>query len=88
MHYVCFSPSFQRFTKNLSPDKIHVSTLRGEGELSGLELDEQVLTQVLDLPTWLRISKATCNRVAIKVNGVTSFTNEYIQSLTICNFKA
>ena len=58
-----------RFTKNLSPDKIHVSTLKGEGDLSNLELDEKLLTELLDLPTWIKISKAVCNRVAIKVSS-------------------
>ena len=56
-----------RFTKNLSPDKIQISTLKGEGELSNLELDEMVLMDVMDLPTWMKLTKAFCNRVSIKV---------------------
>lgn len=56
-----------RFTKNLSPDKINLSTLKGEGELSNLELDEAVLMELLDLPTWMKLSKAVCNRLSIKV---------------------
>lgn len=56
-----------RFTKNLSPDKISLSALRGEGELANLELDETVLMDILELPTWLRLSKAICNRVGIKI---------------------
>ncbi|ELU09962.1 hypothetical protein CAPTEDRAFT_105822 [Capitella teleta] len=56
-----------RFTKNLSPSKINVSTLKGEGNLSNLELDELVLTDLLDLPTWLKISRASCNKVSIKI---------------------
>ncbi|GAB1600654.1 UHRF1-binding protein 1-like isoform X2 [Argonauta hians] len=55
------------FTKNLSPDKISLSALKGEGELANLELDETVLMDILELPTWLRLSKAICNRVAIKI---------------------
>ena len=51
----------------MSPDKIQLSTLKGEGELANLELDEQVLMDVIELPTWLRITVASCNRVAIKV---------------------
>ena len=57
-----------RFTKNLSPDKINLSALKGEGDLSDLELDEAVLMELLALPTWLRLSKAFCNRVTIKVS--------------------
>ena len=51
-----------------------MSTLRGEGELSNLELDEAVLTEILDLPSWLRLSKAVCNKVAIKVSASICFS--------------
>ncbi|TSP79438.1 UHRF1-binding protein 1 [Bagarius yarrelli] len=54
------------FTKNLSPDKINLSTLKGEGQLSNLELDEEVLQNMLDLPTWLSISRVYCNKAAIR----------------------
>lgn len=57
-----------RFTKNLSPDKINLSTLKGEGELKNLELDEEVLQNMLDLPTWLAISKVFCNKASIRVS--------------------
>ncbi|KAG7323759.1 hypothetical protein KOW79_013461 [Hemibagrus wyckioides] len=56
-----------RFTKNLSPDKINLSTLKGEGQLSNLELDEEVLQNMLDLPTWLSISRVYCNKAAIRI---------------------
>ncbi|CAL1533724.1 unnamed protein product, partial [Lymnaea stagnalis] len=56
-----------KFTKNLSGDKINLSTLKGEGELSNLELNEDILTQLLELPTWLRITKAVCNHVRVKI---------------------
>ncbi|GAA6080467.1 UHRF1-binding protein 1, partial [Tachysurus ichikawai] len=55
------------FTKNLSPDKINLSTLKGEGQLSNLELDEEVLQNMLDLPTWLSISRVYCNKAAIRI---------------------
>ncbi|KAG8514025.1 UHRF1-binding protein 1-like, partial [Galemys pyrenaicus] len=54
------------FTKNLSPDKINLSTLKGEGELKNLELDEEVLQNMLDLPTWLAINKVCCNKASIR----------------------
>ncbi|ELK25988.1 UHRF1-binding protein 1-like protein, partial [Myotis davidii] len=57
---------FFRFTKNLSPDKINLSTLKGEGELKNLELDEEVLQNMLDLPTWLAINKVFCNKASIR----------------------
>uniref|UniRef100_A0A8C4RSW4 UHRF1 binding protein 1 n=1 Tax=Erpetoichthys calabaricus TaxID=27687 RepID=A0A8C4RSW4_ERPCA len=58
---------FVRFTKNLSPDKINLSTLKGEGQLSNLELDEEVLQNMLDLPTWLAVTRVYCNKAAIRI---------------------
>ncbi|XP_035377760.1 UHRF1-binding protein 1-like isoform X4 [Electrophorus electricus] len=56
-----------RFAKNLSPDKINLSTLKGEGQLTNLELDEEVLQNMLDLPTWLAINKVCCNKASIRI---------------------
>ncbi|XP_015834568.1 bridge-like lipid transfer protein family member 3A isoform X1 [Tribolium castaneum] len=56
-----------RFTKNLSADKINLSTFKGEGELSNLELNEIVLTDLLELPSWLRLTKAWCNKVTFRI---------------------
>lgn len=63
------SPFFPcRFTKNLSPDKINLSTLKGQGQLTNLELDEEVLQNVLELPTWLAITRVYCNKASIRVS--------------------
>lgn len=56
-----------RFAKNLSSNSINVNTLRGEGELFNLELNEKVLTDLLELPNWMLISEASVNRVSIKI---------------------
>ncbi|XP_053313837.1 bridge-like lipid transfer protein family member 3A [Spea bombifrons] len=56
-----------RFTKNLSPEQIHLSTLRGEGQLTDLQLDEEALQNMLDLPTWLAIKRVYCNHARIQV---------------------
>ena len=58
-----------RFTKNLSADSIQLSTLKGEGELQNLELDASSIENLLELPTWLKINHATCNKVQVKVSG-------------------
>uniref|UniRef100_A0A8C5I7U9 Chorein N-terminal domain-containing protein n=1 Tax=Gouania willdenowi TaxID=441366 RepID=A0A8C5I7U9_GOUWI len=42
-------------------------TLKGEGQLSNLELDEEVLQNMLDLPTWLAVTRVYCNKAAIRV---------------------
>ncbi|XP_032595090.1 UHRF1-binding protein 1 isoform X3 [Drosophila grimshawi] len=59
------------YTKNLSSDKINLSTFRGEGELSNLELDERVLTELLELPSWLRLTSAWCNHVSFRIGWAT-----------------
>lgn len=56
------------YTKNLSSDKINLSTFRGEGELSNLQLDEAVLTELLELPSWLRLTSAWCNHVSFRIS--------------------
>ncbi|CAF0946667.1 unnamed protein product [Adineta steineri] len=56
-----------KFVKNLSSNQINLSTLKGEGELSSIDLDEQALEDVIELPTWLKIQKATCGRAFIKI---------------------
>ncbi|KHN82717.1 UHRF1-binding protein 1-like [Toxocara canis] len=55
------------FARNVTPDQISVQILSGKGELKNIELNEVVLTEVLELPTWLRVKRARCNRVAVKV---------------------
>lgn len=57
-----------RFTKNLSADKINLSTFKGEGELMNLELNEDVLTDLLELPSWLRLTEAWCNKVSFRIS--------------------
>jgi hypothetical protein len=71
--------------KNLSSNQINLSTLKGEGELSSINLDEKALEDVTELPTWLKIQKATCGRVFIKVPTdsflLTTNTDRSISSL-------
>nr|XP_033808824.1 UHRF1-binding protein 1-like isoform X2 [Geotrypetes seraphini] len=70
-----------RFTKNLSPDKINLSTLKGEGQLTNLELDEEVLQNMLDLPTWLAINKVFCNKASIRIPWTKLKTHPIVLSL-------
>uniref|UniRef100_A0A0R3RQW5 Chorein_N domain-containing protein n=1 Tax=Elaeophora elaphi TaxID=1147741 RepID=A0A0R3RQW5_9BILA len=56
-----------KFVRNITADQISVQILSGEGELKNIELNEVVLSDVLELPTWFRIRRAVCNRIAIKV---------------------
>lgn len=56
-----------RYFKNLSTDKVNFSTIKGEGEVADLELDEIALTDLLDLPAWMRITSAKCNKVTFQI---------------------
>uniref|UniRef100_A0A1B6E5E8 Uncharacterized protein n=1 Tax=Clastoptera arizonana TaxID=38151 RepID=A0A1B6E5E8_9HEMI len=59
----------ERFTKNLTTDQINLSAYKGEGEfkLDSIELDENVLTDLLELPSWLQITSASCNKVTFRI---------------------
>uniref|UniRef100_A0A8C3EZM0 UHRF1 binding protein 1 n=1 Tax=Corvus moneduloides TaxID=1196302 RepID=A0A8C3EZM0_CORMO len=76
-----------RFTKNLSPDKINLSTLKGQGQLTNLELDEEVLQNVLELPTWLAITRVYCNKASIRawcgVHGSYIVSLQYLDKVEV-----
>ncbi|XP_070496811.1 bridge-like lipid transfer protein family member 3B isoform X5 [Chironomus tepperi] len=57
-----------RYIKNLSSDKINISTFKGEGELTNLQLDENVLTELLELPSWLKLTSAWCNHISFRIS--------------------
>lgn len=59
-----------RFAKNVDPDQIRLSALRGELSMENLELNEDVLMELLDFPKWLRIKSAVCAHIYMKVNNV------------------
>ena len=67
LKFIILPSVYFRFTKNLSADKINLSTFKGEGELTNLELDEIVLTDLLELPSWLRLTSAWCNKVTFRI---------------------
>lgn len=71
-----FKILISRFTKNFKPDQINLSTLKGEGELSNLELDEAMLMELMELPTWMKLNKAVCNRVNIKVSPYSGYWDD------------
>uniref|UniRef100_A0A915K4N8 Chorein N-terminal domain-containing protein n=1 Tax=Romanomermis culicivorax TaxID=13658 RepID=A0A915K4N8_ROMCU len=56
-----------KYAKNLNPDNISVDVLKGKGSLHNVELNEVLLTEILELPAWLSIEFAICNTVALKV---------------------
>ncbi|XP_059060987.1 bridge-like lipid transfer protein family member 3B [Achroia grisella] len=56
-----------RYTKNLSPEQINLSALRGSGELQDLTLDEDLLTDLLELPGWVRLTSAKCNKATFRI---------------------
>ncbi|EPB69659.1 hypothetical protein ANCCEY_11245 [Ancylostoma ceylanicum] len=51
------------FARNLKPEQISLDVLKGKSKLQFIELNEEVLTDVLELPPWLRIKQAFCTGV-------------------------
>ncbi len=51
----------------MSSNQINISTFKGEGEMKNIELDEKVLMNLVELPTWLNITSARCNKATFKV---------------------
>lgn len=45
-----------------------MSAFRGEGDLSNLQLNEDVLTDLLELPSWIRLTSAWCNHVSFRIS--------------------
>ncbi|PIC20918.1 hypothetical protein B9Z55_025946 [Caenorhabditis nigoni] len=56
-----------KFTKNLKPEQISLDVLKGNSKLQFIEINEDVLTEILELPSWLKIKKAYCTGVAVNV---------------------
>ncbi|KAI6215608.1 hypothetical protein M3Y94_00405000 [Aphelenchoides besseyi] len=80
------------FAKNIQPNQISVEVLRGKGELRNIVLNETVISQKLELPSWLRIKHASCNRVTVKIpwtnlktKPVELFVDEIHVTLELCD---
>ena len=56
-----------RFTKNLKPSDLSLKFLIGNGSLNNLELNAQFLTEILQLPPWIQISRAVCDSIKAHV---------------------
>ncbi|KRY53163.1 UHRF1-binding protein 1-like [Trichinella britovi] len=61
---------FSRFAKNVSPDQISVEVLRGKGELYNIELNEDVLTDVLEFPSWIPWTRLKTHPVLLFIDEV------------------
>jgi len=64
-----------RFTKDLKPADISLNFLTGKGELHNLELNAEYITEVLQLPPWIHISRVLCNTIRAHV-PFTSLRND------------
>uniref|UniRef100_A0A0K0EX21 Chorein_N domain-containing protein n=1 Tax=Strongyloides venezuelensis TaxID=75913 RepID=A0A0K0EX21_STRVS len=56
-----------KFARNLKPEQITLEILKGKSQLRNIELNEDVLSDLLELPPWLRITRAFCNSVGVKI---------------------
>lgn len=72
-----------KFAKNLDPSSLSLKFFKGEGELTNLELDETVLSDILEFPPWLQLTKVVCNRISAKVPW-TSLKSDPIRLILDC----
>lgn len=56
-----------KFFKDLAPEQLQLSAFKGSCELSNLQLEEKVLMELLSFPAWIKINKATCDQLSIKI---------------------
>ncbi|PAV56575.1 hypothetical protein WR25_13493 [Diploscapter pachys] len=56
-----------KFTRNLKPEQISLDVLKGKSKLDFIEINEAVLSELLELPCWLRIQRAHCTGVTVSV---------------------
>uniref|UniRef100_A0A6G1SDC2 UHRF1-binding protein 1-like n=1 Tax=Aceria tosichella TaxID=561515 RepID=A0A6G1SDC2_9ACAR len=56
-----------KFFKDLAPEQLQLSAFKGSCELSNLQLEEKVLMDMLSFPAWVRINKAECDQLSIKI---------------------
>ena len=73
------------FTKGLSVDKIDIDILSGRGYLDNLELDEQFMSDVLELPPWMYFTKILCSKIRLKVSYLLFVRFDAILKLEIPN---
>ena len=73
-----------RFAKNLDPSSLSLKFFKGEGELTNLELDEVMLSDLLEFPPWLQLTKVTCNRISAKVRYHTCYLFYLFRLVSTC----
>lgn len=56
-----------KFFKDLAPEQLQLSAFKGSCELSNLQLEERVLMDLLSFPVWVKINKAACDQLSIKI---------------------
>lgn len=64
-----------KFAKNLDPNSLSLKFFKGECELNNLELDEGLLSDILEFPPWVQLTKVICNRISAKVPWTTLKTD-------------
>ncbi|XP_055352171.1 bridge-like lipid transfer protein family member 3B isoform X1 [Paramacrobiotus metropolitanus] len=56
-----------KFIKNFERDQLKLSVTKGRFELTDLDFDEDLLTNLMELPTWLKVDRISCNRLYVKI---------------------
>ncbi|GAV09402.1 hypothetical protein RvY_18949 [Ramazzottius varieornatus] len=61
------SSYLEKYVKNFERDQLKLSVTKGRLELKDCDFNEDALTDLLELPTWLRLARVTCNRLYVKI---------------------
>lgn len=56
-----------KFFKDLAPEQLQLSAFKGSCELNDLRLEEKVLMELLSFPAWIKINKAVCDQLTIRI---------------------
>ncbi|CDW54554.1 UHRF1 binding protein 1 protein [Trichuris trichiura] len=66
-HLDGYAMLYKIFAKNITADQISVELLRGKGELYNIELNENVLAEMLEMPSWMRIGRAFIDEIRVEL---------------------
>ncbi len=72
-----------RFTTNVTPADISIDFLSGKGGLRNVELSTEVFTTVLQLPSWMKITRVVCDFVTASVPFVT-LKRDPVHFVSVC----
>jgi len=65
------SKYFQIFINDFKKEQFNLSVLQGKGQLNDLNLNERVVQELLLIPPNMKVIKATCSELVVKMPSFT-----------------